>query len=135
MAQLKDKIVADMTSAMKERNTIARDILRVIKGEIERNEQGKDGKIDLSDAQVLAIIKKSIDGIKETTNDETQIAVLETYLPKKMDESEIRSNARILIDEIPGSKNLGLIKKKFDDRFPGQDGRTLAQIIKEELEK
>ena len=57
---LKDKIIADMTTAMKEKNAVARDILRVIKGEIERAEQDpKKGKIVLSDGDISKIIKKS----------------------------------------------------------------------------
>lgn len=133
MTTLKEKIVADMTTAMKEKNTIARDTLRVIKGEIERNEQTKDGKVSLSDGDVAKIIKKSIEGIRETTNNQAEIAVLEAYLPKQLSESEIVAVVDDLIASGTG-KNMKDLMQAFNAKHMGQaDGKVLAGVIKSKL--
>ena len=133
MTTLKEKIVADMTTAMKEKNTIARDTLRVIKSEIERNEQTKDGKVSLSDGDVAKIIKKSIEGIRETTNNQAEIAVLEAYLPKQLSESE---NVAIVDGLIASgtAKNMKDLMQAFNAKHMGQaDGKVLAGVIKSKL--
>lgn len=133
MTTLKEKIVADMTTAMKEKNTIARDTLRVIKGEIERSEQTKDGKVNLSDGDVAKIIKKSIEGIRETTNNQAEIAVLEAYLPKQLSESEIVAIVDGLIASGTG-KNMKDLMQAFNAKHMGQaDGKVLAGVIKSKL--
>ena len=133
---LKDKIIADMTTAMKEKNAVARDILRVIKGEIERAEQDpKKGKIILSDGDISKIIKKSIAGIKETTNDEAQINVLESYLPKQLLESEIKD----IVNKILGDGTKPTIKDVmgvFNANYNGMaDGKLLTDVIKQEISR
>lgn len=144
MTSLKDKIVADMTTAMKEKNTIARDILRVIKGEIERSEQGPKGKVDLNDGDITKIIKKSIEGIKETTKDEEQIRILEAYLPKQLTEQEIRTEVQKFLREAnsemgpdgPKPFTMKDVMGHFNSNFNGRvDGRILSAIAKEELSK
>ena len=86
---LKDKIVADIKTAMKNKDTQRLGVLRVLKGEIERNEQTSKGKVELADVDIVALVKKSIQGIKETNNDEFEIEVLETYLPKQLSNFEL----------------------------------------------
>jgi uncharacterized protein YqeY len=130
MTTLKEKIVADMTTAMKEKNTIARDTLRVIKGEIERNEQTKDGKIELTDGDVIKLIKKSIEGIKETTNNAAEIAVLESYLPKQLNETEIET---IVLDLLKAGTQPTIkdLMRDFNAKHNGQaDGKILVDVIK-----
>lgn len=130
---LKEKIVEDMKTAMKEKNAIARDTLRVIKGEIERAEQDKNGKIELSDSAILAIIKKSIEGVKSTTNNQEEIDVLSSYLPKAMTKDEIEAHVKELCSL---NQNMGAVIKEFNSKFPGRaDGKELAQIVKDVLSK
>jgi hypothetical protein len=52
-------------------------VLRVLKGEIQRGEQSSSGKIELSDADIVKLVKKSIDGINDTGGDQSEVAVLE----------------------------------------------------------
>jgi len=135
MGKLKDQIVADITAAMKEKNNTKRDTLRVIKGEIERNEQTKDGKVDLADGDVVKIIKKSIEGIRETSNNQNEIAILESYLPKQLNETEMRSIVKdIIAGGVPA--NMRDVMGQFNSMYNGQaDGKVLSGIIKEEITK
>jgi uncharacterized protein YqeY len=47
---MQTQIKNDMVQAMKDKNEVARDILRVLRGEIQRNEQSSKGKIELTEA-------------------------------------------------------------------------------------
>lgn len=124
---LKIKITEEIKVAMKAKDSGKLSILRVLKSEIERNEQSSAGKIDLSDADVIKIVKKMVDGVKETTNNTTELEILEAYLPQQLSEEKIR--------EIIGSltlTNMGEIMKYFKTNFDGQyDGKLVSNIAKE----
>jgi len=53
---LKEKIIADIKSAMKNKETQKLGVLRVLKGEIERNEQTSKGKVELADVDIVALV-------------------------------------------------------------------------------
>ena len=126
---LKLKISDDLKSAMKEKNAIKLSILRVLKGEIERNEQSASGKIELPDGDIIKLVKKLIDSIKETTNNQIEITTLENYLPKQLTEDEIRGILSLL-----SVKDLGAVMKSFKANYDGlYDGKLLSSIVKENL--
>ena len=129
---LKIKISEDLKTAMKEKNAVKLGILRVLKAEIERNEQSATGKIELPDGDVIKLVKKLIEGIKETTKDQNEIDALDVYLPKQMTESEIK----IVISVIKksGISNMGDFMKYFKSYHDGQyDGKLLSNLVKEAL--
>ena len=91
--QIKDRMFA----AMKARQTVEKEILRVVLGEIQ-TEEARRGKT-LSDDEVMKILRKLVKSNGETlgmTADaadkatlEEENRVLETLLPKTLDESEV----------------------------------------------
>jgi uncharacterized protein YqeY len=100
-----------------------------VKGEIERNEQSASGKIELPDGDVIKLVKKLIDSIKETTNNQIEISTLENYLPKQLTEDEIRGILSLL-----AVKDLGAVMKSFKANYDGlYDGKLLSTIVKENL--
>jgi len=126
---LKLTVSNDLKTAMKEKNTTKLSILRVLKSEIERNEQSASGKTDLSDSDIVKLVKKLIEGIKETTNNDVEISALENYLPKQLTEEQIRT----IIDSL-SVKDLGGVMKAFKASYDGQyDGKLLSSIVKEKL--
>lgn len=126
---LKLTVSEDLKTAMKEKNTAKLSILRVLKSEIERNEQTSNGKIELPDGDVIKIVKKLIEGIKETTANEIEISTLENYLPKQLSETEIRSLVGML-----SFNDMGAIMKHFKSMYDGRyDGKLLSTIVKEKL--
>jgi len=129
---LKIKISEDLKTAMKEKNTIKLGILRVLKAEIERNEQSANGKIELPDGDVIKIVKKLIEGIKETTKDQVEIDALDLYLPKQMNEDEIK--AIIALVKQSGISQMGEFMKYFKVYHDGEyDGKLLSNLVKESL--
>jgi uncharacterized protein YqeY len=127
---LTNLISEDLKSAMKEKNAIKLSVLRVLKAELQRSEQSTSGKVELTDGDVIKVVKKLSEGIKETTNDQDELAVLEVYLPKQLSEVEMREIISML-----SVKDMGTVMKHFKANYDGQyDGKTLSTLVKESLQ-
>ena len=81
---LTNLISEDLKTAMKEKNAVKLSVLRVLKAEVQRSEQTANGKVELTDGDVIKIVKKLAEGIKETTKNQDELNVLEAYLPKQL---------------------------------------------------
>jgi hypothetical protein len=137
---LKEKIVGDMKLAMKEKNELKRDTLRVIISELERLEQSETGRIILSDSDIIKVIKKSCNNIIELLkvrpddlNSLNELKILEFYLPKQMNADEINESVKLIISDLGTTsiKDMGKIIGKFNLLYPGMvDGKLLSEQIK-----
>ena len=113
---LKERITADYMTAFKAKDTIAKNLLSVIKGEIQTIEKNT-GVESMSDEDVLKIITKTKKSLDETNSkfpsDQTsaELVIVEAYLPKQMSESEIELRIKQLIEE--GASSIGDIMKSF----------------------
>jgi uncharacterized protein len=131
--ELKTRISVDMKNAMKSGDTLTRDTLRVLMGEIDR------GQLK-TDEEIQPVIKKMIDNLKETNTDSSlgEIKVLEVYTPKQLTSDEINS---LVIDVIntegyDSMKSMGALMQHFKDNYPNQyDGKVLSNIVRQELNK
>lgn len=134
---LKETIIEDMKAAMKAKDAVRRDTLRVLKGEIERAEQSSKGRVELTDAEIVKIVKKTYEGVKDTSYDETEMAILSEYLPKQMTEVEIKSAVKNIILELDAEDkgtSIGQVMGAFNGRYAGKaDGKTVSTIVKEFL--
>jgi len=126
------KVSEDLKSAMKEKNTTKLSVLRVLKSELQRNEQSANGKVELTDGDIIKLVKKLVEGIKETTKNADELAVLEAYLPKQMSETEMKLVVSKLKEA--GHSNVGDFMKYFKSKHDGlYDGKFLSNIVKEVL--
>ena len=113
---LKEKISTDYMSAFRAKNVIAKNLLSVIKGEIQTIEKNT-GVETLSDVEVTKILNKTVKSLKETNasfpsaQTAEELAIVESYLPKQMTETEIITKIQELVDG--GASNLGEIMKAF----------------------
>ena len=133
---LQSQISADLVTAMKAKDIITLKVLRVLKGEIQRGEQSSNGKIELSDADIVKLVKKSIDGIIETGGDQLEVAVLEKYMPKQMSFDDMYFQFSLLrsLQGYNSPKDMGKIMAYFNQNFAGQyDGKVLSQMVKDLL--
>jgi uncharacterized protein YqeY len=133
---LQSQISADLVTAMKAKDTITLKVLRVLKGEIQRGEQSSNGKIELSDADIVKLVKKSIDGIIETGGDQLEVAVLEKYMPSQMTLDDMYFQFSLLrsLQGYNSPKDMGKIMAYFNQNFAGQyDGKVLSQMVKDLL--
>jgi uncharacterized protein YqeY len=121
---------------MKNKNSTALKVLRVLKAEIEREEQSDSGKIELSDGQIIGMVKKFIDGVNQTTKDQSEIDVMIKYLPQQLLEAEIRTEVLKIKENnnLSGIKDMGKIMSHFKSNYEGRyDGKILSVIAKEVL--
>jgi len=130
---MKERIKKDMMTAMKEKNVVARDILRVLKGEIDRNEQSTKGRIELDDTTIVQLVKKMIDNIRYIGDDNGEVAVLELYVPKQMTYDDMYENAAsfISMNKLGLPSDMGRVMGYFKKNYEGiYDGKELSRIVK-----
>ena len=133
---LKLKLSEDLKLAMIARDSLKLASVRMIKSEVDRAEQTATGKIELSDGDIMKIIKKLVEGVKETTNLQAEIEIYESYLPKQFTESEMKSIVLEIKDKIGlnSAKDMGKLMTYFKLNYEGQyDGKMLSSIAKEML--
>lgn len=113
---LKEKIYADYMSAFKNKNTVAKNLLSVIKGEIQTIEKNT-GVENLSDDEVTKILNKTVKSLKETNasfpSEQTaeELFIVESYLPKQMNEEEITAKIKEFMEG--GAGNVAEIMRAF----------------------
>jgi hypothetical protein len=128
--KLKEQISTDYITAMKEKNVPAKNLLSVIKGDIQNIE--KDAKVEcLSDEEVIKVLTKTAKNLKEVNDDESkiQLAIVEGYLPKQMSREEIVLKVTELVNS--GITNIGGIMKEF--AILPVDKKIVSEVIKEVL--
>ena len=130
---LKDRIFADMKVAMREKDSVRLETIRLLRAAIQRREV--DEKIELTEEDVLQTIQKMVkqcnDSIEQFTKggredladkERGNVAVLETYLPEKLGDEEINAMIKAAIDETGASsmkdmgKVVGMLKPKLQGR-------------------
>jgi len=132
MKMLKIKINEDYMIAFKEKNQQKKNLLSVVKGEIQTQEKNT-GVENLSDELVMKILNKMAKSLKESfviDNPEIskaageELAIIEAYLPKAMTDAEITKKVQSLITD--GATNMGEIMKAFAS-LPA-DKKVVSQI-------
>jgi len=113
---LKQKINSDYMNALKNRDNVTKNLLSVVKGEIQTIE--KNQSIDnLSDDEIIKILNKMGKSLRESIQISTtieldkELSIIESYLPKQMSEIEISEKIDNLISN--GVTTMGDIMKSF----------------------
>lgn len=132
---LKERIDAEIKQAMIERNNIKKEILKVIKSEISREEAGL--KI-YEDKEVAQLIRKTIKNLETINNEQSkqEIEILNSFIPALMTEEQVKTNVSSIITEIgaSGMKDMGKVMGAFKVRFDGQaDNNVVSKFVKELL--
>lgn len=130
---LKDAIAEDMKSAMREKNTIKLETIRLLRSAIQRKEV--DEQTELDDEAVLQIVQKMVKQCRDAAEQFTQggrddlaskekenINILKTYLPAPLSAEEIDKVISTAIAETSASsmkdmgKVMGSVKSKIQGR-------------------
>jgi len=145
---LKDKIIADMTAAMKAKDAARTSTLRMVKAAIMHRE--KEGAGELSDDDVLKLLRSQLkqrrDSVEQyqkagrqdlADKETTEIAVIEVYLPQAASEAEIEQAVADAITETSARsmKEMGAVMKAAMVKLAGKnaDGRTVSETVKKKL--
>ena len=117
--------------AFKAKNTVAKNLLSVVKGEIQTIEKNT-GVENMSDEDVLKILTKTSKSLKEmvaTGNEQAkeELSIIEAYLPKQMSKEEVTAKVTELVNS--GVTQIGAIMKEFAN-LPA-DKKLVSEAIKE----
>ena len=142
---LEARIMEDLKQAMRDKNTVARDALRMLKADLMKEQIRVD---DPNDAQksvdemgvVLRAVKTRRDSAEEydkagrpelAEKEREEIAALEIYLPKAMSEDEAREAITALAQKLGATekKQMGQLMKAVRETYRGEiDGKLAAKI-------
>ncbi len=139
---LKERVNADYIKAFKEKNTVVKNLLSVVKGEIQNVEKlpanDKDwGSLKNSegifDAGVVKILNKTAKSLKEVNDEESklQLVIVESYLPKLMSKEEVTDKVTELVNS--GITQIGSIMKEFAGLQV--DKKMVSETINEVIKK
>ncbi len=144
---LKERLLEDMKSAMKEKDVIKKNTIQMARSAVLQVE--KDGRTTLDDDGVLDIIAKEVkkrrDSLPEfeksgrqelIDNLKTEIEVLMQYLPQQLTEEEIEVIVRQAVQDTGASsaRDMGKIMQEVMPKVKGRaDGRVINQIVKKIL--
>jgi uncharacterized protein YqeY len=145
---LKERIVNDMTAAMKERAAARLSTLRMVKAAVQNREIEKGG--ELSDEEVektlQSLVKQRRDSVEQyekagraelAEKEQAEIIVIEAYLPRAATREEIERAVAEAIAETGATtlKEMGAVMKAALSRLAGRnaDGRVVSEVVKSKL--
>ncbi len=139
---LLSNIKSDWINARKARQTVEASVLGTLIGAIETKSKTFNPARDLTDAEILAEVKKMLMGVVETGKllpvgdarleaNGIEKVCLEKYMPKQMSEAEIEAFAS---EKKAGGMNLGQVMAALKTERPGMyDGRMASEVVKRVL--
>jgi len=144
---LKERIVAEMKEAMRAREAVRLDAIRLLRAAIQRREI--DERVELGDEEVLTVIQKMIkqgrDSIAQfekgarddlVQKEAAMLAVLETYLPEQLAEGELTELINKALNETDAQsvRDMGKVMGWLKPRVQGRaDMGAVSNAIKQKL--
>lgn len=144
---LSEQIMSDMKEAMKARDKVRLNTVRMIKSAL-MNEKIKAGH-DLTAEEELTVLsrekKQREESIEEFTKanrkdlaDETkqELAIVESYLPKQMTQEELSQAVSSAIAEVnaKGKSDFGKVMKVLMPKIKGKaDGKAASDVVRKQL--
>ena len=147
--ELEKQIQTDLVAAMKAHETVRLAALRGIKAAILLAKTSEGGNGEVTDADIVKIIRKLVKQRKESAeiysgqnrqdlaeNELAEAAAMEVYLPRQLEEAELREILKGIIAETGASKpsDMGKDMGEATRRLAGQaDGKLVSTLVKELL--
>lgn len=144
---LKEKLMEDLKSAMKEKNINKKNAIQMVRTAILQIE--KDKGIEVEDAKILEIIAKEVKTRKDSILEfekggredlvkqaKEEIEALVGYLPKQLSKEEIKEKVSAIITKIGATsiKDMGAVMKEAKGELGASaDGKTINEVVKELL--
>lgn len=144
---LKERLQDDLKTAMKEKDTIRKNVVIMTKAAVLQIE--KDKKIELDDEGVIDVVAKGVKQRKDAIPEfergnrldvvedlKREIAFLMAYLPQQLNEDEIRKIVSDTISEVgaTSAKEMGKVMGALQPKIKGKaDGKLVNTIVKEIL--
>jgi uncharacterized protein YqeY len=146
---IRDRLTEDLKVAMKSRDQLRMDVIRMIKAAVMNKEM--EIKKDLDDAEMSRVMANLIKQRKDAAEqfekghrndlaakERLEIDIIEAYLPPAVSDEEISRAVDIAIREAgaPSLKDMGTIMKAVMARFAGQtvDGKRVSDLVRAKLQ-
>ena len=142
---LKEKLMEELKEAMKNKDTIKKNTVQIVRAAILQIE--KDKGIEVGDDKILEIIAKEVKTKKDALVDfekaqrqdlidqtNQEIALLQEYLPKQLSREEVKEEVEKIISEIGATsmKDMGTIMKEAKAKLgTSAEGKTINEVAKE----
>ncbi|HGM3506948.1 GatB/YqeY domain-containing protein [Clostridioides sp. ES-S-0108-01] len=145
---LKQKLQEDLKSSMKNKDTVRKSVVTLIRASIKQYEV--DNRVELDEDGIIDVIAKQLkqrrdalvefekagreDLIKET---EVEIEVLKEYLPQQLSEEELEEIVKSTISEVGATsmKDMGKIMSVIQPKVKGRaDGKLINKLVKQNLQ-
>ena len=142
---LKEKLMEDLKESMKNKDTVRKNTVQMVRASILQIE--KDKGIEVEDSKIIDIIAKEVktkkDALKDFEKAERQdlidltnreIEVLQEYLPKQLSRDEVKEEVQKIITEIGATsmKDMGTIMKEAKAKMGASaEGKTINEVAKE----
>jgi uncharacterized protein len=149
---VKVRLQADLTAAMKARDEVVTSTIRMVRSAITNAEVAGDTAIELTDEQVIAVLRSEAKKRHEAAElyeqagraesaakERAELAVIERYLPAAMSDADLAA----IVDEAvaaatasgaEGPKAMGQVIKAVRERAgDGADGGRIAAAVKARL--
>ncbi|HVG02371.1 MAG TPA: GatB/YqeY domain-containing protein [Nitrospira sp.] len=147
---LHDRLSEDLKSAMKSRDQLRMDVIRMIKAAVQYKEV--ELKQDLDDAGMSRIMTTLIKQRKEAAEqfekgnrqdlaqkERLEISIIEGYLPAALSSEELSDLVQTVIKDSGASslKDMGQVMKAVMARVAGQtvDGKVVSDLVKSALQR
>ncbi|MDA2918870.1 GatB/YqeY domain-containing protein [Desulfobacterota bacterium AH_259_B03_O07] len=149
---LRKQIPENLKEALRNKKALELSVLRMLQSAIRNKEiEIKGGKETLNDDEIIEVIASEVKKRKEAANEynkaertdladkeKAEIDILMRYMPKQMDENEIKEEVRRAIEEVQAEsiKDLGMVMKIIMPRLKGRaDGSLVNRVVREELDE
>ena len=140
-------LLSDLKGAMKSKDSLKVDTLRLIISEIKNREI--DLREELGDEAIIALLTTQIKKRKEAAGmfekggrtdlkekEEKEIVIIQVYLPEQVGEEELRQRIQAVVAETgaQGPKDMGKVMKVVVPEFKGRaEGDQIRSIVTELL--
>ena len=147
MSQLKKRITDDMKSAMKAKDKQSLKAVRMILGAIKQKEV--DDRIELDDAQVMAVIQKMVKQRKDSISqfsdagrsdlvevEEAELVIINSYMPEQLSDEEVKAAVVRTITDCGADsmKDMGKLMGALKGQLDGKaDMGLVSRLIKDKL--
>lgn len=145
--ELKQTLLSDLKEAMKSKDSLKVDTLRLIVSEIKNKEI--DLREELGDEAITALLTTQIKKRKEAAKmfeqggradlkekEEKEMTIIQVYLPEQVGEDELKQRIQAVIAETgaQGPKDMGKVMKVVVPEFKGRaEGDQIRNIVTELL--
>ncbi len=144
---LKEQLLADLKEAMKQKDTILKDTVQMVRAGILQIE--KDKKIELDDDGVIEVVAKELKKCNDVLPDyeksgrqdlidelNKKVEILKSYLPEQLTIDEVKVIVADAVNETGAStmKDMGKVMALVQPKVKGRaDGKVVSDVVKQAL--